>query len=224
MIHDMAFAKDGSNKLWSAGVKHMYMHLIDAGDKKKGLFKDFDRCSFACVTADDKGRAFCGGDNACIYVFNGNTAVKSLAYHKPPGFVGAITFSDGHIFSGAKDGRVVIFSTEGNFDQVNVIELGVLPRAIDVHEGNLIVGLRTGSIVEVNLESNEITTHVQSHNSGEVWGLDSRDGMIYTSGDDNQVIRWDVASRTCKDRAIVNTAERRARKNKASTLSRLPHS
>lgn len=30
-----------------------------------------------------------------------------------------------------------------------------------------------------------MTTYVQSHNSGEVWGLDSRNGFIYTSGDDN---------------------------------------
>ena len=45
---------------------------------------------------------------------------------------------------------------------------------------------------------------MESHNSGEVWGLDSRNGFVYTSGDDNQVIKWDPKTRKCVDRAIVN--------------------
>jgi len=35
------------------------------------------------------------------------------------------------------------------------IDFGMLPRAIDAKDGNLIVGLRNGSIVQCNLESKE---------------------------------------------------------------------
>jgi hypothetical protein len=49
----------------------------------------------------------------------------------------------------------------------------------------MVVGLRTGSIIEVDLTSGEQTTYMQSHNSGEVWGLDVTDNGVYTSADDN---------------------------------------
>jgi len=41
---------------------------------------------------------------------------------------------------------------------------------------------------------------------------------VLTTGDDNQVICWDPASRKLDNKAIVNTKSRQARKNRASTL------
>jgi WD40 repeat protein len=71
-IFDMAFSqKDGDVRVWSAGVKHMSMWTLDGG--KKCLFGNFARTSMACVAADDQGRAFSGGANALIYVWNGTT-------------------------------------------------------------------------------------------------------------------------------------------------------
>ena len=91
-------------------------------------------------------------------------------------------------------------------------------------DGNLVVGLRSGSIVECNLESEEQTTVMQGHNDGEVWGLDMANGMVITTGDDNQVKTWDPSSRTCTSTAIVNSEQRKAKKNKASTLGSYPDS
>jgi hypothetical protein len=54
-------------------------------------------------------------------------------------------------------------------------------------DSKLVVGLRTGSIVESDIESGEQTTYMQSHNDGEVWGLSMDDTHVYTTGDDNQV-------------------------------------
>jgi hypothetical protein len=104
------------------------------------------------------------------------------------------------------------------------INFGLLPRAIDVKDGNLVVGLRSGSIVECNLESEEMKTVMQGHNDGEVWGLDMANGLVITTGDDNQVKTWDPNSRKCTGTAIVNSVERKARKNKASTLGQYPDS
>lgn len=64
----------------------------------------------------------------------------------------------------------------------------------------------------------------QSHNSGEVWGLDIYGDNVYTTGDDNQVICWDPATRTLANRAEVNSEKRKARKNRASTLGDYPDS
>ena len=63
-----------------------------------------------------------------------------------------------------------------------------------------------------------------SHNDGEVWGLDWDEQYVYTSGDDNQVLVWDPSLRKCVEKAIVNTFERKAKQNKASTLGSMPDS
>ena len=82
----------------------------------------------------------------------------------------------------------------------------------------MICGLRDGFIKEITMSSQESKVYVQSHNSGEVWGLCQHGSDVFTSGDDNQVICWDPATRTLKNRAVVNTVARKARKNRASTL------
>lgn len=86
------------------------------------------------------------------------------------------------------------------------------------------VGLRSGSIIEYDLESNETSTLMESHNDGEAWGLAVNDSHVFSSGDDNQVKQWDPMERRCVATAIVNEKSRKAKKNKASTLGRHPES
>lgn len=197
-IHDICFSrKEGSPPaVFTAGKKHFAYWDSEAGRKKKGLFGDNPRTSFACVTADDAGQAFAGGGNSLIYVFAGNTCKTTLGFHER-GFVGAIIWVGGKLYSGGKDGRVVI-TDSATLQQEKAFEFNTLIRAIDVfnHE-KFVVGLRNGSIVETNIESGEQSTLMQSHNDGEVWGLDMDADFIYTSGDDNQVKKWDPNSRTC---------------------------
>lgn len=65
---------------------------------------------------------------------------------------------------------------------------------------------------------------MQSHNDGEVWGLALDESNVYTSGDDNQVKCWNPFERKCDKTAIVNEAQRKARRNRASTLGSHPDS
>lgn len=65
---------------------------------------------------------------------------------------------------------------------------------------------------------------MESHNDGEVWGLDQDGSSVYTSGDDNQVKKWNPGERKCTATAAVNTAHRKARRNRASTLGSHPDS
>jgi hypothetical protein len=58
---------------------------------------------------------------------------------------------------------------------------------------------------------------MQGHDTGEAWGLDLSDDKFVTSGDDNKVMLWDPATRSCVDTAVINTESRKAKKNKAST-------
>jgi hypothetical protein len=88
-----------------------------------------------------------------------------------------------------------------------------LIRAIDVMSGNMIVGLRSGQIIETNLGSGTASNKVlvNSHNSGEVWGLAQAGDKICTTGDDNQIISWDPASRKLVSKADVNSQKRKAK-------------
>jgi len=107
------------------------------------------------------------------------------------------------------------------------INIGTLPRAIDYHVGEdkLVVGLRTGSIVEIDCANGHaMKTLMQSHNDGEVWGLDLAQDMVFTTGDDNQVKKWDPNSRKCVETSKVNEKSRKAKRNKASTMGKHPES
>jgi len=175
------------------------------------------------VTADDKGQAYAGGSNSLIYVFAGNTCKTTLGFHGS-GFVGAIIWIQGKLYSGGRDGRVVI-TDSATLSQEKAFDFGVLPRAIDsFNNEKFVVGLRNGSIVECNVESSEQTTLMQSHNDGEVWGLDMDTAYIYTSGDDNQVKKWCPNERKCLGTAMVNEERRKAKRNRASTLGSYPDS
>lgn len=223
-IFDICFSKHPSKvECYTAGKKHFGHWSVEAQKKKKGLFGSNPRCSFACVTADDKGTAYAGGSNALIYVFSGNTCKQTLGFHGK-GFVGAIIWNGGKLYSGGRDGRVVVTNTD-TMEQEQAFDFGVLPRAIDVFNGEkFVVGLRSGSIIECNIASGEMSTIMESHNDGEVWGLDQDPAHVFTTGDDNQVKKWDPATRKCVDTAAVNQAQRKARRNRASTLGSHPDS
>jgi len=71
--------------------------------KKKGLFGNHQRTGFGCVCADENGNAYAGAANSGIYVWKGNTCANALYLHGK-GFVGAITYQEGKIYSGGRDG------------------------------------------------------------------------------------------------------------------------
>jgi WD40 repeat protein len=151
-IFDITFSKKpGHIACWSGGKKHIAYWDVEKGKKKKGIFGGKEMTSFACITCDDKGTAFAGAANSLIYVWAGNSCKQTLGFHER-GFVGAIVWIDGNLYSGGKDGRVNVIDCS-NYSVTKCIDFGCLPRAIDVRDGELVVGLRTGAIVKCNLES-----------------------------------------------------------------------
>jgi len=111
------------------------------------------------------------------------------------GFICAMRFAEGKLFSGAKDGKVHMIDT-GTHQVLKTSEFPSLVRAIDCNGGSLIVGQRDGTISVRSQDESQVDI-MKSHSDGEVWGLaDCGNGQIVTSGDDNKVMFWDPSSRT----------------------------
>jgi WD40 repeat protein len=89
----------------------------------------------------------------------------------------------------------------------------------------MLVGLRDGTICQVDLASQGRKTVMESHSDGEVWGLAiaSSDNVI-TSGDDNKLKTWSVSQRKCIARGQICDQDRKVKRGGASTLSTLPDS
>lgn len=130
------------------------------------------------------------------------------------------------LYSGGRSKSIIVTDCQ-NFEMLREISLQSTPRAIDVFNGELMaVGLRDGSIIEVNLADESQTTLMTSHHTGEVWGLDVSPGsnQVVTSGDDDQIIHWDPLERRAVSVTCVNPEARGAKKNKASTQGDKPES
>ena len=183
-IFDITFTKQpGAYSVWSVGLKHMTFWDPAQGKKKKGLFGQNPRTNFSCVCAGDQGLAYSGASNSGIYVWAGNTC-KNVAFLHGKGFVGAITWQAGKVYSGGKDGQVLIIDA-ASMQVENAIQFGVPVRAVDVMGTSVLVGLRSGSIVVCDMAAGAMNTIMESHNSGEIWGLDTDGTYVYTSADDN---------------------------------------
>ena len=211
-----------------------FWHPADVTKKlsQKGVFGKVPMTNFTSLAFDDEGWCYTGGENGHIHVFSDAcSVVKSIKAHANA--ISAVVHADGKLLSAGKDKKIAIISAQGgNFKLDKFVEIsGSFPRSLDYFNGNLLVGLRNGSIAEFKdvLGSEEATenTLMQSHFEGETWGLAIvQDGKyILTSGDDNKFILYNVdekkAERVGKvsDHKPKNAAKA---KSTASTMSVYP--
>lgn len=123
-------------------------------------------------------------------------------------------------------------ASNGNFKLEKFVDISSsFPRAIDFFNGNLLVGLRNGSILEfkdVMNGDNAENCLMRSHFEGEVWGLEVVQGQnkVITTADDNQVLMYDFESKkfdrkgTVSDHKSTNNAKIKA--VTASSMSLYP--
>lgn len=110
-IFDISFsARPGDMSFCTVGSKHI--KFWDANlQQKRGIFgTNGEMTSFSCVTYDDQGVCYTGGANGLIYVWNGNSLTTTFK-GSTVGFVGAIRWRDGKLYSGGKDGFVRCWNT-----------------------------------------------------------------------------------------------------------------
>jgi ribosomal protein L31 len=114
----------------------------------------------------------------------------------------ALIHEQGKLISGGRDNLIIIHSTKGTeYTLEKTIELeisnGTHPKSLDYYNGKILVGLRNGSIIEIDEATEEKKVLLASHHEGESWGLEvvPEDRMFLTIGDDNKVMAFDYANR-----------------------------
>lgn len=124
--------------------------------------------------------------------------------------------SEPRILTGGKDGCIHIWNSQ--FVRQWSFDLKVARPEIFHHQiqslsaisGMLVLGTKSGELVEVNLLSKESSVLVESHSAGELWGLDRHPtkANFVTCGDDLTVRVWDSKSR---QQIAVTTVASKAR-------------
>lgn len=225
-IFDVCFSnKPGDNTFATAGAKHIKFWYPAQMKSDKGLFgSKGEQTSFACVAYDNNGVCYTGGANSQIYVWNGRDLSSTIKAHSA-GFICALRFVEGKLYSGGKDGQMAIINTSSLSVEKTISFGGVLIRAIDVMGGKALVGLRDGTIYHVDINSGSKNAIMESHSDGEVWGLAAAgDNHVITTGDDNKIKAWNISTRKCESTAQISAQDRKAPKGGASSLTELADS
>lgn len=97
--------------------------------------------------------------------------------------------------TGASDQTVKLLNPD-TFDVLKSFSTESIPRSLDVSKF-LLVGLKSGTIYEYDINVNAKEAIMHSHHSGEVWGLTAIDSSncFLTSGDDNKILMFDLAAK-----------------------------
>lgn len=103
------------------------------------------------------------------------------------------------------------------------------PKSLDYFNGNVLAGLRNGSIFEINEASEDKKLLLASHHEGEAWGLEvvPEDNLVLSIGDDNKVMVFDYENKSFVRKGTISekskpSNEAKAKKVTASTLSVYP--
>jgi len=203
-IFDLVWSKRPDDLRFATGsLKQIaFWHPADVTKRLKQpgvLGRQVASTYFNCCAFDEEGWLYTGGENGQIQVWADTCqVVKAMKAHSAQ--ITSIEAVGGKIISGGKDKRIAIIEAKGgNFKLEKFIDLTAsFPKSIDLFNGNLLVGLRNGSIVEfkgaIAGDATE-NTILASHFEGEVWGLELIDGgsKLLTCGDDNQFKEYSTA-------------------------------
>ena len=207
----------------TAGIKHIYFWDMSSGalTNNKGLFGQAgEQSNMTSVQWLSDGSAVTGGGNGQLYNWRGRELQKTVQVHGAGQAVHSLIIVNDKIFSGGKDNKVV--ELDASFNKVKEHVLQSYPRALDVHDGNILVGTHDGVITEIKANGSQ-TRLMESHYDGEVWGLavDSSSHIVLSSADDNQIKAWNVQQRKCVGTGTIDSVKGPVRKaaQGASTLA-----
>lgn len=234
-ILDVAWSKKSEDLRFAtvSAKQVMFWHPADVTKRLKqpGVMGKTAATAFTCIAFDEEGFCYSGGDNGQIHVWGDTCQVMKAIKAHSAGITG-ITAEGGRLISGGKDKRICIISaSKGAFALEKFIDFSSsFPRSIDMMNGNLLVGLRNGSIAEfrdvLNTDKPVENVLVKSHFEGEVWGLEIVDNKVITCGDDNMIMVYDFEEKkwerkgTVSDHKSANAAKLKS--NTASSMSIYP--
>jgi len=188
------FATVGKNgvRFWKLNGKTLEM--------KKGIFGANKMADMWSVSQLTNGKWVSGSSTGSLYIWDNHNCVKTVEAHT--GIISAVTTVGDLIITGGKDNKVHIFDSAYHLKSTYDVKSN--PKALDYNDGNVLAGLRDGTIVELN--SNGSRTLMASHCDGETWGLaiDHTTGFVLTTGDDNKILAWDPKERKIAFEGIIN--------------------
>ncbi|OMJ95047.1 hypothetical protein SteCoe_1580 [Stentor coeruleus] len=197
-IMDVAW-NNTSHVFCTAGIKHIYFWDFTGGvlQSQKGLFGQAgEQSNMTAVQWLNDGTCVTGAGNGQLYLWRDRNLQKTVQAHGAGNPIHTLVIVNDRVLSGGKDNKIVEF--DGQMNKVKEYPLTSCPRALDIHGDNILVGTRDGCISELRSGGNKVVL-MESHNDGEVWGMavDSANGLVVTTGDDNQIKVWNVAQRKC---------------------------
>lgn len=234
LIMNVAWSKKPDDlRFCTLGVKEIkFWNPADATKRLfvKGTFGNANKMTnFSCVVFDTEGYAYTGGANGQVAVWDASgTFEKSVKGHADA--ITSLVHDFGKLISGGKDNKIVIFSAKGGECKIEktIENFESYPKGLDYLNGKVLVGLRNGSIFEVNEATEERRRLMASHHEGEAWGLEivPENSSLFTIGDDNKILEFDYEAKRFVREGIIGAKPtkntERVKKVTASTLSKYP--
>lgn len=116
-------------------------------DKKKGIFNGNEMTAMITITYDyDEKLFYSGTANGCVYVWQGNSCIKTHKLHE--GSVMGLAYASGKLLSsGSKDNSVKISK---NGETLKEFKIEGYAKSLDLFNGNLLIGSKFGEILTIN--------------------------------------------------------------------------
>ena len=159
----------------------------------------------------------CGTVTGYVYIFSNTKVTNRIPAHEAP--VNAICPANKRFLTAGKDGKVKLWSDE--FKPLFVFNTAsYLPRPflVSCHAvtcnrfgSSFLVGMRSGEIFEVSMQSHTHSLIAEGHSRGEVHALainPVNPDEYATAGDDGVVMVWSIHKRYCLRKVRVEAASR----------------
>ena len=209
IVH-LAFSPHDDNVFATAGKDHVAICTFDGKDKIKNVKgkpgkggKIESQCSASFANDPKyKGTLFTGGSDGKVYVWKGDQVEAKVDNNK--GIVHSVaaridSAAGGEVvLVGGNDKTLTVYKFDGKLSKMWQVACDAAPRSVDLFNGNMLLGLKNGSVVELPWSadgSKKPNVVMTSHCDGECWGLDvidlgGGDLRVITSGDDNRILAF----------------------------------